>query len=479
MHSSSPLSTMDNIMRPLLLVAFFSSAVWASKLPSIWPRGTYALPMPIGGCPNTYYYWKTGRRYQDTTDVFPNNKWSNPLHLYGSKSWTHVEQNFCVKTDYNMGGGSNPDWEPGQYCIFKKGKFCPDRFREGWIKWDDQNIFNRNDQSGELPEGVYDDDTKIYFCCREDGDAGTPLTLPVDKPFFLFRKNGNCQAVDRMTVLVEWFRWDGQDDLIDLNKYRDGSVPDLENKSGDNHKLMYCYYSYTMGNIMRPLLLVAFFSSAVWAAKQPSVWPRGTYALPMPIGGCPNTYYYWKTGWRYQDTADFFPSNRWSNPLHLYGSKSLTHVEQHFCVKTDLEMGNGSNPDWEPGQYCIFKKGKFCPDRFSEGWIKWDDKNHVNDNDKSGELPEGVYDDDTKIYFCCREDGDVGSPLTLPIDKPFFLFRKNGDCQAVDRMTMLVEWFRWDGENDLIDFNKYRDGSVPDLKNIGGDNHKLMYCYYY
>ena len=88
---------------------------------------------------------------------------------------------------------------------------------------------------------MYDHNTKIYFCCREDGDEGTPLILPVDQPFFLFRKNGNCQSVDRMTMMEQWFRWDGEDDLIDLNKYRHGSIPDLDS-SGDNHKLIYCYY---------------------------------------------------------------------------------------------------------------------------------------------------------------------------------------------------------------------------------------------
>ena len=120
-------STMANLWGSALLLTFLSSVVWAADLPSVWPRGTYALPMPEGGCPSTHYYWRTGRRYQDTQDLFPNNGWSNPLHLYGSKSLTHVEQNFCVKTDYEVGDESNPDWEPGQYCIFKKGTLCPDR----------------------------------------------------------------------------------------------------------------------------------------------------------------------------------------------------------------------------------------------------------------------------------------------------------------------------------------------------------------
>ncbi|XP_071798842.1 uncharacterized protein [Asterias amurensis] len=207
-----------------------------------WPKGTYALPKPVSLCPYNHYNWKTGFRYHDTQDTLPNNQWSDPLHLLGPYYHNNMQQNFCVKTDYQT-SALDPEWEKGNYCIMKKGEHCPNKgFNEGWIKWDDQNLFNKNKHGGVMPEGVYDRNTKIYFCCREDGDVTTPIVLPSEEPFFLFRKHNTCQRVLGMKVHEEWFKWDGEDDFIDFTKYREGSVPDLESK-GDNHKIMYCYYS--------------------------------------------------------------------------------------------------------------------------------------------------------------------------------------------------------------------------------------------
>lgn len=114
-------------------------------------------------------------------------------------------------------------------------------FIEGWIKWDDQDALNGNEVSGEVPDGVYDHNTLIYYCCREDGDPTVPILLPTEDPFFLFRKNGQCQAVEGMTLIEEWFRWDGEDNFVDFTKYSDGSVPFMDSRD-DDHKLYYCYY---------------------------------------------------------------------------------------------------------------------------------------------------------------------------------------------------------------------------------------------
>ena len=67
-----------------------------------WPTGTYGLPMTnsLSGCPNSAFYWMTGRRYQDTEDLFPSNEWSNPCHLLGPYAKNNMQQNFCIKTQY-------------------------------------------------------------------------------------------------------------------------------------------------------------------------------------------------------------------------------------------------------------------------------------------------------------------------------------------------------------------------------------------
>ena len=87
-------------------------------------------------------------------------------------------------------------WPSGKYCIYKRGPTCPDKLKEGFVIWDDENTDNQNDKGGALPEGLYTDDTKIYFCCSTTGLTETQVSLPAKKPFFLFAYESIiCQKV--------------------------------------------------------------------------------------------------------------------------------------------------------------------------------------------------------------------------------------------------------------------------------------------
>ena len=86
-------------------------------------------------------------------------------------------------------------------------------------------------------------------------------------------------------------------------------------------------------------------------------WPRGTYAIPMPLSGCPvSREFSWSEGLLRQDTEDSRPLNNWSNSFHLKGEKGDSKISQHFCVKTNKT----GKTQWPVGKYCIYKKGK-CP----------------------------------------------------------------------------------------------------------------------
>ena len=52
------------------------------------------------------------------------------------------------------------------YCI-TRGLFYVSGFTQGYITWDDEDIGNRNDHGGALPDGTYDSNTRIYYCCRQ------------------------------------------------------------------------------------------------------------------------------------------------------------------------------------------------------------------------------------------------------------------------------------------------------------------------
>lgn len=43
-----------------------------------------------------------------------------------------------------------------------------------------------------------------------------------------------------------------------------------------------------------------------------------------------------------------------------------------------------------------------CVSGFDIGSIKWDDEDHNNGNGNDGTLPDGSYDGDTTMFYCCR-----------------------------------------------------------------------------
>ncbi|CAH3162231.1 unnamed protein product [Pocillopora meandrina] len=205
-------------------------------IPLTWPQGTYGLPMTTHGCPRAAgFTWHHGYRYHENEI---GNSWSYPYHLAGKKSiWTN-QQAFCIKTK-DQGTKYDLTWSPGQYCLFKKGD-CPEGFKTGFIRWDDENSDNNNNYRGAMPDGKFTKNTLIEYCCRTDGHAENDIILPTDTPFVLFKSNSHqCQHVQGMRWKEEWFQWDTEDWSFSGNE-KMGSVPYGE--VGRNIKLYYCYY---------------------------------------------------------------------------------------------------------------------------------------------------------------------------------------------------------------------------------------------
>ena len=211
----------------------------------------------------------------------------------------------------------------------------------------------------------------------------------------------------------------------------------------------------------------------------PLVWPDGTFGLPKPKTGCPvQKDVNFAAGWRFQDTEDANPDNSWSKSLNLAGSYKKNDIKTEYCMKTTYKSTNAYHiGGWPKGFYCLFKYGN-CPKGFSKGWIFWDDEDHQSWNKKGGTLPNGAYDINTKIEYCCRKDEPNGYtwPISLPTSKPFYLLRIGGYCQVVRGMKVTEEWVRWD--NEFWANKDKSDGVTPDFTKA---SHyiKLYYCYYY
>ena len=114
------------------------------------------------------------------------------------------------------------------------------------------------------------------------------------------------------------------------------------------------------------------------------------------------------------------------------------------------------------------------------GFVSWDDEDRENLNEKGGILPDGEYDinrneKNTKIYFCCKTDGDKNDPILLPSKSPFYILAyKSAKCQMVKWAIASVEWIYYNTE-----YSDNRDNSVGAYPYEAGKRHPtIYYCYY-
>ena len=198
-------------------------------------------------------------------------------------------------------------------------------------------------------------------------------------------------------------------------------------------------------------------------------WPYGTYALPMTTRGCPPG---WRTGWRYQDNEDNRNINSKSPGITSRMRVVINrNLKMYYCVK--LFRGS-ARFSWPRGTYCIAKKGR-CPSGFSVGSVFWDDEDNRNQNRRGGTLPDGIYNRNTKIFFCCRRDRSYGIGIRLPTTRPFYLYRYGSRCQRVLGMSVRSDYiFTDDEDNHNINSctGRHPAGSC-------GRNIRINFCYYY
>ena len=96
-------------------------------------------------------------------------------------------------------------------------------------------------------------------------------------------------------------------------------------------------------------------------------------------------------------------------------------------------------------------------------------------NSESGTLPDGEYDTDTEIDFCCSTDGNKDKPVVLPTKEPFYLLAyKFPRCQMVKWAVSTLEWIYYDTQHRR-NFDD-REGAYP--YNAATDHPTIYYCHY-
>lgn len=213
----------------------------------------------------------------------------------------------------------------------------------------------------------------------------------------------------------------------------------------------------------------------------PVTWPEGTYSLAKPNTGCPTGDFSWYEGWRLQDTETQTPDNAWSVNNHIAGKLTTGSLTLEYCTKGERKPTQFDRK-WPKGDYCIFKYGS-CPEGFSEGYVKWDDEDSLNNNDWQGVLPDGIYNEDTLQKYCCRNDGMPTEAIILPTDKPFYMFQYSRDvCQKVADMQVTEEWLRWDDEDFKTPSNSEIGKVHPGMEfwnqATGSSGSEIYYCFY-
>ena len=121
----------------------------------------------------------------------------------------------------------------------------------GSVRWDDEDFGNVNQHGGILPEGVYDSNTKINYCCQSKGRWFEPIGLPIHRPFYLLPHNSSvsprCQIVKWTMTWLEYIDYD----TVDLGSV-DKSYGDhvfLEHiDSGFISGFLRAFYCYYEGN---------------------------------------------------------------------------------------------------------------------------------------------------------------------------------------------------------------------------------------
>ncbi|GFS24141.1 MACPF domain-containing protein 2 [Elysia marginata] len=188
-------NAMDTVMQRLLF-------------PKIaWPSGQYALLQPDTGCPMhlNFYAGHTGyftlhaesTTRNGMTKANPNSHLVKPV-VTTSGNDVFVNLKFCVSSSATTGF----PWPKGDYCIHSMTGDCPAGFSRGTINVDTENSANKDAMGGNHPASA---PYSLKFCCTNTGVYSTPMVLPTESPFYLYRYKSPCQVVAGMRVQVDYF----------------------------------------------------------------------------------------------------------------------------------------------------------------------------------------------------------------------------------------------------------------------------------
>lgn len=178
-----------------------------------------------------------------------------------------------------------------------------------------------------------------------------------------------------------------------------------------------------------------------------ATWPSDGFSILKPRDGCPD-------GFKEGSLVMGVPGADHSEQYHLDTESTDDELTVRFCTK---KQTTGGDTEWEPGQYCILRTDRKCPNGkvlcnliirkscqwwillvrvFLFPWTGFEDGQIVIDNEKNPHvaslpLPDVDVDKNVRLNFCCRNDGSWFDQIYLPRSQPFVLFERGYECQEV------------------------------------------------
>ena len=239
--------------------------------------------------------------------------------------------------------------------------------------------------------------------------------------------------------------------------------------------------------------------------NQATCWPHGSYGLLKADSGCPAGD--WDEGWSIiSSTSNKLTLPQGQSKTHLYGwvTEKDKDIAMYFCVKSLSESPEqdrqsdcnirSSSSSWPNGNYCILKTNNNCPEGFNSHTygdvLVW---SHIEN--KGGCTPPinryvfTYYSRNRRSYFrsmyayyvlCCRSDGDLTEPVSLPNHHSFILLANTRassniemrPCQEVKGMQVHPEIIR--SNYTVTAYNVFYFGKLIQL-NLEED---FILCYY-
>lgn len=266
------------VVATLAMSAWVASAV-STLEPHLYPSGSYCLPQPWGGCPAGFVAGvrdydtedtqntdrmevatsataSTAGRYLSASNTFPN----VPGFALASRTRfeSNTRENFCCTANDGAGVVRTGTWPAGSYCVYRRGGSCPAGFNGCAVYSDDEDTLNANKRVGTLPDGVYDMNTRVQLCCRNDAPVAPAVFTSNGQPMVMYRG-------DRQLCPSTWARvFKDTEDTSNTNAVEGFCPPGVSiTGAGGGIQLHYCGQEAARE--------VALLSSAVVAAAEADV----------------------------------------------------------------------------------------------------------------------------------------------------------------------------------------------------------------